>query len=168
MKTHVKSLMILPCFMLLVACGGEKESAAEDKPNAVVEKATAPVKPTKPDVAVTPKINNAKLPFDLPIMPDARYISGSLKFSRPTKKRGGEAIATIAAKGTPLDVVKYYEKALADIGFTAELGKHNSGSVAKVSGVSKTGEKFLITSMRGGSKTQEGESQTSIIATKPL
>ena len=164
----MKSLMILACLFLLTACGGEKEKTAETKPaetkpTLVKEKVEAPAK------AVTaPEVSNAKLPFDLPIMPGARYISGSLKFSRPTKKRGGEAIATIAVQGTPLDVVKYYEKALMDIGFTPSLGKHNSESTATVSGVRENGEKFLISSIRGGSKSKAGESTTAVIATKPL
>ena len=154
--------MMLPCLILLVACGGEKDNAVEAKPTVAVEKIVVPV--------ATPvaEASNAKLPFDMPIMPGARYVSGSLKFSRPTKKRGGEAIATIAAKGTPLDVVKYYEKALTDNGFTPKLGKHNSVSNASLSGVRENGEKFSITSMRGGSKAKAGESQTGIIATKPL
>ena len=145
-----------------MACGDEKENTVEANSTVTIEKIAVP--------AATPaaEASNAKLPFDMPIMPGARYVSGSLKFSRPTKKRGGEAIATIAAKGTPLDVVKYYEKALAKNGFTPKLGKHNSESTASVSGLRENGEKLSITSMRGGSKAKAGESQTGIIATKPL
>ncbi len=158
----MKSLIMLPCLILLVACGDEKENTVEANSTVAIEKTAVP--------AATPaaEASNAKLPFDMPIMPGARYVSGSLKFSRPTKKRGGEAIATIAAKGTPLDVVKYYEKALAKNGFTPKLGKHNSESTASVSGLRENGEKLSITSMRGGSKAKAGESQTGIIATKPL
>ena len=71
-------------------------------------------------------------------------------------------------RSVPMDVVTYYEKALSDIGFKPELGKSNSESTARVSGVRESGEKLSITSMRGGSKAKEGESQTAIIATKPL
>lgn len=158
----MKSLMMLPCIILLVACGDGKDNTGKANSTIAVQETAVP--------AAMPAsgASNAKLPFDMPIMPGARYVSGSLKFSRPTKKRGGEAIATIAAKGTPLDVVKYYEKALADNGFTPKLGKHNSESTASVSGVRENGEKFSITSMRGGSKAKAGESQTAIIATKPL
>ncbi len=158
----MKLLMILPCLLFLVACGSGEDTAIKEKPTVAEKKIVAPV------VKATPEVSNAKLPFDLPIMPGARYISGSLKFSRPTKKRGGEAIATIAAKGTPIEVVTYYEKTLADIGFTPKVGKHNSESTAKVIGEHENGQKLSITSMRGGSKAKAGESQTSIIATKPL
>ena len=164
----MKSLILLTCLFLLTACVGEKEKTAQTKPveakPAVIEqKVETPVK-----VVPTPEVSTAKLPFGLPIMPGARYISGSLKFSRPTKKRGGEAIATIAVQGTALDIVKYYEKALMDIGFTPSLWKHNSESVAKVTGESANGEKFLISTSRGGSKAKTGESTASIVATKPL
>ena len=153
----MKSHMMLPAIMLLAGCGGENDTEAANAPAAQPE-TIAPA---------TAAASNAKLPFDMPTMPGARYVSGSPVFSKPSKRRGGEAIATIAAKGTPLDVVKYYEKALADNGFTPELGRHNSESTASVSGVRENGEKFSVTSMRGGSKAKAGESQTALIATKP-
>ncbi len=157
----MKSRMMMPFLLLLAACGSGETNADE------ADTAVAESKAAAPTALATVEASNAKLPFDMPIMPGARYISGSLEFSRPTKRRGGEAGATIAAKGTPLDVVKYYEKALADNGFTPELGRHNSESTASVSGVRENGEKFSVTSMRGGSKAKAGESQTALIATKP-
>lgn len=157
----MKTYLILPILALISACSGE--SAGE-----VADASTEPTA-TSSSVA-TPAVLKAtkhKLPFDMPIMEGARYISGSLKFSKPRKKRGGEAIATIAAKGTPLDIVEYYEKALAERGFTPELGRHNDGSSATVYGINDKGERFSITAMRGGSKAKQGESTAALIATLP-
>ena len=159
----MKPQIILPAIMLLAGCGGESGNSGEagsTGPDASTSSSTAA--PSASD-----DTSNAKLPFDMPIMPGARYISGSPEFSRPTKRRGGEAGATIAVKGSPLDIVNYYEKALTDNGFTPELGMHNDESIATVEGVRANGEKFSVTSMRGGSKAKAGESQTALIATKP-
>ena len=100
-------------------------------------------------------------------MPGARYISGSPKFSKPSKRRGGDAIATIAVKGTPKDIVGYYQNILAERGFTLEIGKYNDDSTATVHGTNAKGEKFAVSAMRGGSNSKPGESSAALVATKP-
>ena len=148
---------------LSAGCGGDQASNNSQITNEAVSTAV-PV--PESSVAVEEPDSQAKLPFDMPLMPGARYKSGT-KFSKGSKKRQPEAIATIIATGTTLEVVAFYEKALTEHGFTATLGNHNDLGSASVRGVRENGETFSVTSMRGGSKANEGECQTAIIATKP-
>lgn len=157
----MKTYLILPILALVSACSGESTGEVADAPTKVAAPSSSVATPAVLE-AIKPK-----LPFDMPIMDGARYISGSPVFSKPRKKRGGEAIATIAAKGTPLDIVEYYEKALTERGFTPELGRYNDGSTATVYGINDKGERFSITAMRGGSKAKHGESTAALVATLP-
>ncbi len=165
----MRKLILLLTVLFFSGCGGETvsdNSQSRGEPASSTAPISEPVTPKVPLVAETPPASNAKLPFDMPIMPGARYKSG-MDFSKPTKRRGPEAIATIIAKGTTLQVVEFYKKALSENGFTPTLGKHNDESTATVRGVRENGETFSVTSMRGGSKAGSGECQTAIIATKP-
>jgi len=151
----MRGIVIVSVAFLLASCSGGEggdDTVQMDSGEAAPSGSSAPAE------------ISAKLPFDMPIMPGARYLSGGDFVSL---KRGQEAIATIIAKGTPLDVVKYYEKALVENGFKPTPGYNNSDSTANVSGIRGDGEKFSVTSMSGGSKAGPGESQTAIIATKP-
>lgn len=165
----MRRLTLLSTILLFSGCGGDQ---VNDNPLPVEESANATTPSSNTTTAVstsatkTPPAPTARLPFDMPIMPGARYLSG-LDFSKPSKRRGPEAIATIIAKGTTLEVVKFYETALTEHGFTAAVGRHNTASTATVRGVRENGETFTVTSMRGGSKAGDGECQTAIIATKP-
>jgi hypothetical protein len=165
----MRELILLSTLLLCSGCGSDQASSnsqpiQEPASSATHsgEIATSKISP----VAATPPASIAKLPFDLPIMPGARYRSGS-KFSKPTKRRGPEATATIIAKGTTTEVVEFYKKALIENGFTAKLGPVNDESSAKVLGARENGETCSVTTMRGGSKAGPGECQTAIIATKP-
>ena len=151
--------LILPSLLLLSACGGGDNDGGDTAAPSVAPDSTSSTMPA----AVTVH----KLPWDIPIMPGARYISGSPKFSKPSKRRGGDAIATIAVKGTPKDIVSYYEKTLAERGFTLEVGKYNDDSTATVHGTNAKGEKFAVSAMRGGSNSKPGESSAALVATKP-
>jgi len=168
-RVFMRTLALLSILLLVSGCGGDQVSDSSE-PVEQSAKSTAAssdiVTSGSSAVAETPPGVKAKLPFDMPIMPGARYLS-DVKFSKPTKRRGPEAIATIIAKGTTLEVVAFYEKAMTENGFTPTLGKQNDASTASVMGVRKNGETFSITSMRGGSKAKEGERQTAIVATKP-
>lgn len=165
----MRSLTLFSIILLLAGCGGDQASndslSADETTNSAASSSdTGSAASTS--AAKTPPAVAAKLPFDMPIMPGARYLSG-MDFSKPSKRRGPEAIATIIAKGTTAEVVEYYEQALAENGFTPTVGKNNDASTAKVWGERENGETFSVTSMRGGSKAGEGECQTTIIATKP-
>jgi len=159
----MRLLTILPTVMLLAACSGY-DGNAQDRSSGSSDDVTVMKDET---VTAAPSAAANTLPFDMPIMDGARYISGSPKFSKPSKRRGGEAIATIAVKGTPLDVVEYYTKELSERGFAPTQGANNSESGARVAGINAAGEKFSITVMSGGSKSQAGESTAALIATKP-
>ena len=165
----MQKLTLLLTLLLFSGCSGDhvgdNSQPVEDSTKSTTLSGVNATPPKTPD-AKSPSASNAKLPFDMPIMPGARYLSGS-GFSKPTKRRGPEAIATIIAKGTTLEVVEFYEKTMTENGFTPTLGKHNDASSAKVQGVRENGETFLVTSMRGGSKAGQGECQTAIVATKP-
>lgn len=167
-KATMRKLTLLSIVLLISGCGGDQV----DNASLLVDESTPPAAansdPTNavaPTAETSPAIT-AKLPFDMPIMPGARYLSG-MDFSKPTKRRGPEAIATIIANGTTLEVVEFYEKAMTENGFAPTVGKNNDLSTAKVWGERENGEMFSVTCMRGGSKTKEGECQTAIIATKP-
>lgn len=150
---------MLGALVMLPSCGevdSEQASLADTRP--------ADVLPANSTALAAP---TATLPFDIPIMAGARYISGSPEFSRPTKRRGGEAIATITYKGTALDIVKFYEKALADKGFSPELGTNNDERMARVWGENARGEKFSVYASRGGSNAEAGESTAALVATQP-
>ncbi|WP_339827786.1 hypothetical protein [uncultured Parasphingorhabdus sp.] len=160
----MKKYLIIPALVLISACSGGESS---DSSSQAVETDTMP---SSGSAAAVPEaaIAQPRLAFDIPIMDGARYISGSPEFSKPSKRHGGEAIATIAYKGTPLDIVNFYERALAEDGFTPTLGQHNDEAIATVTGVRENGEKIMISTSRGGSKARDGESTAAIIATKPL
>lgn len=162
----MRTLILFSTIFFFAGCGGEEvtsNSQPVDEPTSSVESNSGSDASEGTPAEVEPA---AKLPFDMPMMPGARYKSG-MDFSKPTKRRGPEAIATIIAKGTTLEVVAFYEKALTENGFTPKLGMHNDESSATVKGVRENGETFSVTSMRGGSKANQGECQTAIVATKP-
>lgn len=168
---RILSLSLLILF--LPGCGGEvatEESQTDGgAANSGTEESTAEALNPEREAsaaAETPPVEQKKLPFDMPIMPGARYLSG-MDFSKPSKRRGPEAIATIIAQGTTLEVIAFYEKALTENGFTPTVGKHNDESTATVRGVRENGDTFSVTSMRKGSKAADGECQTGIVATKP-
>ncbi|MFK7768461.1 MAG: hypothetical protein AB8B55_14665 [Mariniblastus sp.] len=166
----MRKFILLTVLALCLGCSSDQSS---DNSQAVQEPASSSsssdktAAPVAPPVAETPPAKEVKLPFDMPMMPGARYLSGS-KFSRPTKRRGPEAMATIIAKGTTQDVVEFYKTALLENGFSADFGGANDESSRSVYGLRENGEKCSITTMKGGSKAGPGECQTAIIATKPL
>ena len=170
MGFEMRRLFLLLALLLVSGCGGEDQvsstSQSEEPTNSSATTSEPTSTPAASTPAETPPAPQAKLPFDMPIMPGARYKSG-MKFSKGSKRRAPEAIATIIAKGTTLEVIEFYEKALIDHGFTPTVGKNNDESSATVKGVRENGETFSVTSMRGGSKANEGECQTAIVATKP-
>ncbi|MBL4768456.1 MAG: hypothetical protein JKY94_12230 [Rhodobacteraceae bacterium] len=157
----MKTYLILLSLALISACDGGSTGEVADAPTEAAATSSSVATPAVLE-AIKPK-----LPFDMPIMDGARYISGSPVFSKPSKRRGGEAIATIAVKGTPLDIVEYYEKALAERGFTPELGRHNDGAIASVHGINDKRERFSVSAIRGGSKARQGESTAALVATLP-
>ena len=162
----MRKIFLLTTLLFCLGCGadqvnnepqGTKEPTSSAPADAEVATSEAP--PAAPTPAPTP---NVKLPFDLPMMPRARYLSG-WDFTKPTKRRGPEAVATIISKGTTQDVVEFYTQVLPKHGF--EL--FNDESSAQVYGKRENGETCAIYTIRGGSKTGDGECKTSIIATKP-
>lgn len=165
----MRTLIALSTIFLIAGCGGDQVAdklPAKDETSKLEATSSDAVTAKSAPAAETAEAPAAKLPFDMPMMPSARYKSG-MGFSKPTKRRGPEAIATIIAKGTTLEVIEFYKTALTENGFTPTVGKHNDESSATVKGVRENGETFSVTSMRGGSKAGEGECQTAIIATKP-
>ena len=78
----MRRLILTSIMLSLAACG----SGAQDDSNSATTQPSADAASSSSTPAMPEVVN--KLPFDMPIMPGARYISGSPKFSRPTKKRG--------------------------------------------------------------------------------
>jgi hypothetical protein len=166
----MRKLLLILFAIYFAGCGGDQadqQPPAEQQVTDSTDSTSDVVEPASSNpVADTAPAVSGKLPFDMPIMPGARYKSG-MDFSKPSKRRGPEAIATIIATGTTLEVVAFYETALRENGFTPTMGSHNDESTATVRGIRENGEAFSVTSMRGGSKAAEGECQTTIVATKP-
>lgn len=154
----MKRLLLIPmCCLLLVACGDETASTSP-----ALDEQQPPKENAVSDAAV-----QHELPWGIPIMPGARYISGSLKFSRTTTKRGGEAIATIAVKGSVQDIITFYESALQERGFSITSKKLYDGEVGNLHSENSKGERFNVSASRGGSKAKEGESTAALLAIKP-
>ncbi|MEP2987356.1 MAG: hypothetical protein ABJN65_12065 [Parasphingorhabdus sp.] len=161
----MKQLLILPGLFLVAACGIEGGGADSDTDNALpTSESTTATKPSSSDMA---PVEAAKLPWDIPIMPNARYISGSPKFSKTTKKRGGEAIATIAVEGSVADIVSYYEKVLPELGFEITHNRVYDESTGSVHGENADGAQFRVAAMRGGSNARTGESTAGLLAIMP-
>lgn len=164
----MKLIWIAALVPLVFACSDKEPDSAGEEPAPKSEaEETSPTVPVEESASTAPQPETvaAILPFDMPIMPGGKILSTG-KFV-DTKRRGKEAIAAFVAKATPIEVAAFYAKALEDNGFTATLGKHNSESTAKVSGVRANGESFTVTTMRGGSKAGEGESQSGVVANIP-
>jgi len=147
----------MPFLLLLAACNENADSTAHTQNTEKVV--------TK-EAASAPAIHH-ELPWGIPIMPGARYISGSLKFSRTTTKRGGEAIATIAVKGSVEDIILFYENALLEHGFIITSKKIYDGSTGNLHSENSKGQRFNVSASRGGSKAKEGESTAALLAIKP-
>lgn len=164
---------LFPCVLLLLAaCGDDNSSAANSETStrevSISAKVTTPT--AQEPVVEKPTAEKAvehKLPFGIPIMPGGRYISGSPEFSKPTKRRGGEAIATIAFKDSVADIIGYYDKVLPELGFEIAHKRIYDESTAVLNAKSATGEAFSVNAIRGGSKSKEGENTTSFVATMP-
>lgn len=161
----MKNYILLSSLLLIAACGnddGTLDGTADGGPNSSESAKAAMSSP----VDAGPNIATAELPWGIPIMPDARYISGSTKFSKTSKKRGGEAIATIAFKGTVADIVNYYEKVLPELGFEITHKRIYDQSTARLHSENADGEQFRVSAARGGSKAREGESSAALLAIK--
>ena len=160
----MKNLIWLPFLFLISACG-DKESAADDSPTASEPAEVVVSDPV--EVEVTPVAQNAKLPWEIPTMPNARVIHGSSKFSRTTARRGGESTALIAFKGSAAEIVGFYEQALPELGFKITQSRHLDETSSTLYAEHADGRTFQVFASRGGSKTKDGESSASLIATKP-
>ncbi len=148
--------------VLLTACGGQDSAEAPDGS----VPGTPPGSASTTSTALEDTAVANKLPWDIPIMPGARYVSGSTKFSRTTEKRGGEAIATIAVDGTVTDIITYYESILPELGFEITHNRIYDEATGSLHSENADGEQFRVSAMRGGSNARDGESTAALLAIK--
>ncbi len=159
----MKQTMIPIIALLVSACG---DQSSPDLSEADPAEAAAKSAASAPTIAEEAATTNA-LPWDIPIMPGARYVSGSTEFSRTTEKRGGEAIATIAVDGSVADIITYYEGVLPELGFEITFNRIYDETTGSLHTQNAKGEQFRVAAMRGGSNAREGESTAGLLAIKP-
>ena len=159
----MKTYILLPSLLLLAACGGEQGDAAS---SAEETQATAAEATAAPAAGQAPIASLKALPWGFSHMPAARYIHSIDNFSRPRKKHGGEATALIALKGTPQQIVDYYDGVAKENGFTTNVGNQQDEATAKLEAKKDSGETFHVFAARGGSKAEEGESSATLVFQK--
>ena len=158
----MKTAIFLPCLFLLSACGSEDAPVAPDAPAS----STGSHIPKTNAAEGTASIATYVLPFDMPAMPNTRYLHGSSKFSRGTKKRGGEHTTSISYYGKPADIVAFYAKAATDRGFENNGGNFLGEGSASIEATNAKGEKFHVYAILGHSKAEKGEARATLVAAK--
>lgn len=159
----MKHTLLPVAAILLASCGGDDSATESGGETAAVTTESEATPAAAPAAVETAK----ELPWGVPIIPGARYISGSTQFSRTTEKRGGEAGATIAYKGSVADILSYYETALPEAGFNIIHNRLLDEATGSIHGENANGEQFRVIATRGGSNAREGESTAAMLAIKP-
>jgi len=153
----MKIYLALPIALALAACGGQGGDG-ETSSNADDATQTADAA-SGVDSAEKAKAANAKLPFDLPMAPETRFLHEFRDYERKGQRM---ADGVLAAKQTPQQLVAFYKIALAEAGFQI-TSENDYESTASLTAKRGQGDEFSLTSARSGSGVEEGESQTTVI-----
>ena len=154
-----KNILALVTVLALAACNNDANTNPTSETN-VAEKVakTAEIKTAK--AAEPEKLPDLKImPFGLPMAPNTRLFG----FGIAQHFVGGlyhNAYGRLATKGNPKDVVDFYEKALADMGFKIFSKSNNGARPLFVARRDHTGDHLTMSAIKrssNGSDMEAGE-----------